>query len=233
VLGASTILAAVLPVGLIIAMYHFFPPATGKKLAGEPRPKQAKSSPVVAPGASSTDLLKDDKLSEWDPNKAWKVTKEGEDLVLTGAGAGDKWLRSRADYSDFALSLEYRISDGADSGVFIRVPKRGFKNSFLRVQISHDEHPNNRSRRADEHTGALYQRAAPRPPKVSSVPGKWQRMAVEVKGRHIQVRIDGTLTIDEIVNDQDQDMPATGGLGLDISEKPVSFRNIYVRNIGR
>jgi hypothetical protein len=52
---------------------------------------------------------------------AWKV----EDGVLVCTGEGGGWLRSDKQYENFVLRLEFRISKGGNSGIFIRSALEG------------------------------------------------------------------------------------------------------------
>jgi len=63
----------------------------------------------------------------------WHAAEDGT-LVCEGKCAG--WLRSEKQYKNFVLKLEYRISKGGNSGVFVHAPERGQSSHLGReVQI--------------------------------------------------------------------------------------------------
>ena len=53
--------------------------------------------------------------------QCWKV----EDGLLICTGEKGPWLRSDKEYGDFDLRLEYQVSPGGNSGVYVRVPENG------------------------------------------------------------------------------------------------------------
>src|SRR5689334_22204851 len=66
-------------------------------------------------------------LSGWEgagqpAEKCWKA--EDGMIVCTGEKGGP-WLRSKEQFDDFNLRLEYKLKPGGNSGVFIRVPESG------------------------------------------------------------------------------------------------------------
>ncbi len=72
---------------------------------------------------SSVEMFNGRDLAGWEVADshpaAWRV--EGDSIVVGGAGQG--YLFSEQDYSDFELSLEYRLEQGANSGVYLRAPR--------------------------------------------------------------------------------------------------------------
>src|SRR5204863_1427947 len=53
--------------------------------------------------------------------KCWKV----EDGTIVCTGEKGPWLRSKEQFDDFNLRLEYKLKPGGNSGVYIRVPEDG------------------------------------------------------------------------------------------------------------
>src|SRR3954469_22844851 len=53
--------------------------------------------------------------------EGWQV-KDG--ILRSEGGKGGEWLRSAKEYGDFALKLDWKVSKGGNSGVFIRVPDK-------------------------------------------------------------------------------------------------------------
>ena len=65
-------------------------------------------------------------LSGWqgagqDAKQCWKV----DDGLLVCTGNKGPWLRSDKQFKDFNLRFSYRLRDGGNSGVYVRVPEDG------------------------------------------------------------------------------------------------------------
>ncbi len=63
-------------------------------------------------------------LTHWegattDASACWKV----EEGLLMCTGQKGPWLRSKEEFGDFNLRLEYKLKPGGNSGVYVRVPK--------------------------------------------------------------------------------------------------------------
>ena len=64
----------------------------------------------------------------------WKT----EDGTLLCTGKRGPWLRSKGEYADFNLRLDYKIKPEGNSGVYVRVPKDGNhhgKASGVEIQV--------------------------------------------------------------------------------------------------
>src|SRR3990172_9285531 len=55
------------------------------------------------------------------PEGAWRF----EDGVLYTKGEGNGWLATNRQYDNLALWVEFRVSPGANSGIFLRAPLEG------------------------------------------------------------------------------------------------------------
>src|SRR5947208_2976248 len=53
--------------------------------------------------------------------KCWKV----DDGTIVCTGEKGPWLRSKEEFGDFNLRLEYKLKAGGNSGVYLRVPSDG------------------------------------------------------------------------------------------------------------
>ena len=162
--------------------------------------------------------------------EGWK-TENG--VIHSDGGKGGNWLRSKKLYENFLLRLEWRVSAGGNSGVFIRCAEDG--NSFetgIECQISNEQPP-----RDPLHcTGSLYGFVAA-DPRPQETPDVWHTYEIVCKNTRIIVRVDGYKTVDI---DQDQvpaikQKPLKGYIGLQDSHteegKWVEFRNIKIREL--
>ena len=108
----------------------------------------------------------------------WQV----KDGVLRSDGAkGGDWIRTAKEYGDFILKVDWKVSKGGNSGVFIRVPDKGAPwQTGYEVQISNDP-------RDEKHcTGALYGYAAVKPRPDESA-DKWHTFEIHCVGPQIKV----------------------------------------------
>lgn len=117
----------------------------------------------------------------------WQI----KDGILRSDGAtGGDWIRTTKEYGDFILKVDWKVSKGGNSGVFIRVPDKDapWQNGY-EVQISN-------APRDDKHcTGALYGCAAvkPRPDETAD---KWHTFEIHCVGPRIKVIADGVTVVD-------------------------------------
>ncbi|MFN3422226.1 MAG: DUF1080 domain-containing protein, partial [Armatimonadota bacterium] len=110
---------------------------------------------------------------------SWKV--ENGILVCTGEGGG--WLRSDKQYENFVLRLEFRISKGGNSGIFIRSALEGnpaFTGMEIQILDDHGRDP------ASNTTGAIYGAVAPKK-NMSKPAGEWNCVEIICSGPWVVV----------------------------------------------
>jgi hypothetical protein len=168
----------------------------------------------------------------------WKA----EDGVLTVKdGASD--LVTVAEFQDFELRLDWRISKGGNSGIFYRVRLDANEASesgpeYQLLDNATEKHP--------EYTAAaLYDLVAPLEDRTWSV-GEWNEARIIVRGWSIQHWLNGHKVIDVdlaspygkelIKNSRFKQLPefATalrGHIALQYHGSEVSFRNIRIREL--
>lgn len=105
------------------------------------------------------------------------VQKEGEPRIHYGN------LRTDAEFEDFNLTLDVKVPEAGNSGVYLR--------GVYEVQVldSHGKPPH------VQHMGAVYSRIAPSTA-AEKPAGEWQKLDVSLVDRHITVKLNGTLIID-------------------------------------
>lgn len=166
----------------------------------------------------------------------WTVVGKPEgftvkDGVLRSEGAkGGNWIRLDKEYGDFILKLEWKVSKGGNSGVFIRSAKEGNPwETGYEIQILDD------ATRDDAHcTGSLYGyfSVAKRP---DTTPDVWHKFEVRCQGTKIFVQSDDTVCVDvdEAKSEKAKDKPKKGFIGLQDShstaEHYIEFRNIRIK----
>lgn len=115
---------------------------------------------------------------------------------ILSSSSGVSILLSDLEYGDFELQLEYRMSAGTDSGVFVRIPRdtNGLDrngSTLLEVQLLDDTHPNNRS---SAYASGSVRGLFPQINRPTITLGDWNSLRVLLLDSQITVLINGTLT---------------------------------------
>ncbi len=165
-------------------------------------------------------LFNGETLTGWSTTDdfSWRV----EQGAIVAAGSGEGYLQSDAEFTDFTLSLEFWVDATTNSGVFIRCQDRSriHPDSCYELNIW-DRHP-----RQEARTGAIVFRAMPPLAQVDTV-GRWNRMQVTVRGRSLELAINGEVT----ARLEDAALPG-GFIALQHAENGVvKFRNIELLEV--
>jgi len=128
----------------------------------------------------------------------WKGKQKGGWLVKDGAltwqrGCGYIWSEER--FGDFVLDLEFKLSKGCNSGIFIRTDPRNAVQGGIEVQMldSHARKPNRHS------CGAIYDALAPTKNTVKKA-DEWNHITITCNDNKIEVKLNGEQIIDMDLN---------------------------------
>jgi hypothetical protein len=133
--------------------------------------------------------------------------------LLTACGDPTGYLTSDQTYKNFALSIEFKCAEDANSGVFVRSPQ---ENGGYEVQIW-------KQQPAGYNTGAIVGTAkTARDYKFKA--DQWNQYQITVEGDHIVVLLNGETTLD--IHDAKF---SEGNLRLQYQKFPMAFRNIKIR----
>ena len=123
----------------------------------------------------------------------WKVV----DGVLEGHGTGGGWIVAPGSYDNFRLQLEFRVSQGSNSGVFLRVPPDSSTPHVdgLEVQILDDAAEQYADVDNAKRCGSLLLEVGPSK-QVSKKAGEWQKMAIECSASRARVVLNGEMIVD-------------------------------------
>jgi hypothetical protein len=205
-------------------------------LAGCREPRPAAKPPVD--GMVFAPLLGGKDLTGWVQvlDSPWRV----EDGILSsrqdpaGRREGESWLLTEKDYENFVLRVEFRITPGGNSGVFLRDPlprterlaaADGGKppwDAGFEAQINADD-PN-------YPTGSIWEIA--RAPKGLQKSGEWNELIIRVQGDRVQTWVNGALGVDAR-----QQRSARGAIGLQrhggeqYRDKLIEFRRIEIAEL--
>ena len=168
-------------------------------------------------------------------NKNWVL----ENGILTPSESPGGIIWSKDSFGDFEISLQYKTSKKANSGLFFRTdPKNAVQGGF-EIQIASP------GIYSGKHiVGSLYD--AKEPLVAAGKPdGEWNTMEVTCKGPLIKVVLNGKPVIDLNIDNWKEprknpdgsknkfktplkDLPKTGHFGLQYHGQPVWFRNIKI-----
>jgi len=178
-------------------------------------------------------LLEGDTITAWegataDASQCWSI-KNG---VLTGEETKGPWLRSKEQYGDFNLRLEYKVGAGMNSGVFIRVPENGNHHGAgagIEVQLLDDAAPKYAKLKAYQYTGSLYA-IAPADPRVGRGADLWNTLEIDCKGEHYKIIHNGVTIINAGPDDYPElkERNGSGFLGLQNHGGGVAIRRIRI-----
>lgn len=171
-------------------------------------------------------------------NKNW-VLKKGV-LAPSKTPGGIIW--SKEKFGDFQITLQYKTSAQANSGLFFRTdPKNAVQGGF-EIQIASP------GIYSGKHiVGSLYD--AKEPAIAAGKPdGEWNTMRLNCKGPSIKVVLNGKKVIDLNIDDWEEpnknpdgsknkfkialkDLPKNGHFGLQYHGQPVWFRSIKISSL--
>ena len=156
------------------------------------------------------------------------------DILWTDGNGG--WLRSDQRYADFALRLDYRVTKGAVSGIYLRSAEQGDP-TFTGFDIALLD---DAGQLTDLHsTGAIYGAVIPLY-SVARKAGEWNQVEISCIGRHLTVYLNGN-RIHKIDFDDPAfvfaekrplgRVPSQGYIGLESHTNRVDFRSLRVQVI--
>ena len=186
--------------------------------------------------ATTTVIFDGKTLEGWDGDTS--VFRVEQDSII-GGQLKDKiphnfFLSSKEEYSDFELTLEFRlIGEGTNAGVQLRSKRIPDHHEMIGYQADLGQN----------YWGALYDEsrrnkilAAPKKEELDKVLKRddWNKYRILCEGRHIQLWINDFKTVD--YTDADEAIEQKGLIALQIHGGPPGeayYRNIRIRRIGQ
>lgn len=166
--------------------------------------------------------------------------------VLFGGGSSDL-IYYREKFRDFELSLEWKVSEGGNSGIFYLVKDETENNPWrtgIEMQVLDNE--GHKDGKIEKHrAGDLYDLISAQPETVRP-PGQWNKVLLRIQNNHIEHWLNGVKVVsvqrggDEwnalVAASKFSDMPefgksAEGYIVLQDHGDPVWYRNIRVRSL--
>jgi hypothetical protein len=162
-------------------------------------------------------------------------------------GMGYIWTRQA--YDDFELSFSYKLSEGANSGVFFRTDKDNPVQGGFEIQLMDDDgfQQSHGEKNPKNLNGAFYdaQAASSNPAKPA---GQWNQMTLKCQGPRIQVSINGVVVNEVDVDRWDtpnknpdgtpnkfktalKELPRTGRIGFQNHGQVIWIKDVKVRTL--
>ncbi|MFT5470173.1 MAG: hypothetical protein ACI8UO_005297, partial [Verrucomicrobiales bacterium] len=232
---------------------HFKP--EGSKLLAEQVVK------AVEPhlGASQT-LFDGSDFEGWelDQEGGWEIDDEGAMICRMAEGKdkagkpkpkalGNIW--SVGEYGDFVLSLSYKLSEGANSGVFYRSDKANPVQGGFEVQLMDNAgfQASHGPRDELKLNASFYDGKAPSKDNSNPV-GEWNQLTLTCDGSRIMIALNGEIVVDVNVDDWAEvgknpdgttnkfknafkDFPRSGKIGFQNHGQVVWFKNVRIREL--
>jgi hypothetical protein len=162
--------------------------------------------------------------------EAWSWNGE-----ILAAKAGSGWLQSDKQYGNFILRLDWRLQEGGNSGVFLRIPDKKFTGSpsgaGMEIQILDDTSSKYVGKiKPYQFSGSIYGVV---PPSKNMYKGtnQWNSYEITCQGDLVRVVFNGEKVSEADMSKEEKlrDRPRRGFLGLQNHGSPVEFRNPRIK----
>ncbi|MFN3649853.1 MAG: DUF1080 domain-containing protein [Armatimonadota bacterium] len=192
-------------------------------------------------------LFDGETLNGWTTSSRQPSRTPVEDGALNPHRCGGYMLIHEQQWSDFILALDFKLSKGCNSGVFLRTfpltPRPGKDVGFNGLEVALDD-----TTGAGYHdTGAIYDLVKPARNAMKPA-GEWNRMRITCDRSRIEVELNGErvtrMDLDQFTEPYRRpdgsehkfdvayrDHPRRGYLGLQDHGSPCWFRNVKLRQL--
>jgi hypothetical protein len=176
----------------------------------------------------------------------WQGAKDGYEIV-DGAimckpkGGGN--LYTEKEYADFHLKFEFKLTPGANNGIGLRTPLQGDPAFVgMEIQVLDDSSDKYNGKLAEyQYHGSVYGVVAAKRGHLKPV-GEWNSEEIILKGKHIQVILNGETIVDADLEKASTPKTIDGrehpGLKRDSGYiafcghgAEVWFRNLYIKEL--
>lgn len=179
-------------------------------------------------------LLTGQDLSGWETTGNW-IPEEPAGVSLKPRPGEGGWRRyhhyitTARPYRNFVLDLEFKYAKGGNTGVFLRVGDvKTHVDSGFEVQIL-DTFGKNPVGHHD--CGGIIATAAPLK-NMAKPAGEWNRYVITCVGPRLEVELNGERIIDlDLATSAMKNRPPEGLIGFQDEGKPVSYRNVRIREL--
>jgi len=190
---------------------------------------------------------------------SWEIEKDGSlvcrmETIKDGKGKerirGMGYLWTKEKFGDFSLSLEYKLSEGANSGIFYRTDKDNPVQGGLEIQLMDNEGFQKKAKKVlppQKLNASFYDGAAPKGD-FSKPLGQWNQAELTCIGPKVSFFLNGKEAFSINLNDWKEagknpdgstnkfktalkDLPRTGRIGFQNHGQVVWYRNISINEL--
>ena len=190
---------------------------------------------------------------------SWEIEKDGSlvcrmETIKDGKGKerirGMGYLWTKEKFGDFSLSLEYKLSEGANSGIFYRTDKDNPVQGGLEIQLMDNEGFQKKANKVlppKKLNASFYDGAAPKGD-FSKPLGQWNQAELTCIGSKVSFFLNGKEAFSINLNDWKEagknpdgstnkfktalkDLPRTGRIGFQNHGQVVWYRNISINEL--
>jgi hypothetical protein len=173
-------------------------------------------------------------LSKWETQGNW-TQQENRVIAINPRPGEEGWKRfedylwAKKQYGDFKLELEYKIPEGGNSGVFVRVKDKDDPvETGIEVQIN-DVY--GKEELGPHDCGGIIGTVGP-DKNMAKPAGEWNKMIVTAVGKQLKVNLNGEQVVDvDLEGTSRSDRPMVGYIGLQDHGLPLEFRNITIKEL--
>lgn len=180
-------------------------------------------NPIARGKMSKSKLARLQKAANEQMMKDWFI----KDGVIGFKGEGYNNICTIKDYGDFEMLVDWKITKGGDSGIYLRGTPQVQIWDIARVDAG-----------AQVGSGGLYnnQKHESKPLTVADNPiDEWNTFRIKMVGDRVTVHLNGVLVTDNVVleNYWDRNLPIfpKEAIELQAHGEDLGFRNVYVREI--
>jgi len=218
--------------------------AQGQDAAPAAADRVRTAAATVAAQAPSFEMMTNgEDLSGWLVHEGKEASWAYENQVVSCVAPGAGWLRTERAYSDFILRFEYRLSEGANSGVAVRFPEEGNPSlTGIEIQLIDDASEKYRNLQPSQYTGSLYYHVPPAKSGAAFGAGQWNACEISCIGPRIRVSINGQVVndvwLDQLGQEESRvrrlaERPPMGYVGLQSHRNRVDFRALRILDLSR
>jgi tRNA A-37 threonylcarbamoyl transferase component Bud32 len=159
-------------------------------------------------------------------DSTWTVS----DGALHAAAGPRGWLATTQSFADYEFECEFRMTYGANSGIFIHADPavKSASNGLAEIQLLDTTNPQFSQISEESSHGSLWKIEAPHIP-TTCLPGLWYRMMIRVVGSEVTMSQNGRVILNATLPAGRSRQP--GRIGLQAYGQSVSFRNIRARSL--
>jgi hypothetical protein len=160
-------------------------------------------------------------------------------LLVTASNARGN-LFTEAEYANFVLRFDFKLTDGANNGIGIRAPLEGdaaYKGMEIQI-LDHDADMYKGKLHPAQYHGSIYDVF---PAKTGFLKRtEWNHEEISAQGTHIVVTLNGTVIVDadlstvtdpEVLKKHPGLKNVTGHIGLLGHDSRVEFRNLQIKKL--